>query len=77
MTPRQAKRAEWAASKARIEAAQSATRAVVKAGVCPDCGSAIKRNLALTGWYQCVQFGAIGWRLDANKPQCNWQGFTE
>ena len=53
------------------------TLTVVVSGVCPQCGSRVKRNLSLTGWYQCSQYGADGFRADSTKPQCSWQGFTE
>lgn len=42
---------------------------------CPCCSRAIKRNLSLTGWWQCSQFGAVGFRADSNMPACNWQAF--
>lgn len=76
-TARQAKRAERLASEARMEAAREETRQIVAAGKCPQCGRKVKRNLALTGWYQCEQFGAPGFRADATQPSCNWQGFTQ
>ena len=66
-----------AESKARIEAGQAEMRTHVARGTCPDCGAAIKRNLSMTGWYQCSQFGAEGFRADSSKPACNFQGFTE
>ena len=38
------------------EAARKAEAAkVIAAGTCPQCGGSLKRNLALTGWYQCEQ----------------------
>ena len=74
---KRARREERRAQKARIEAAQAATRAVVASGKCPCCGGALRRNLALTGWWQCAQFGAEGFRADSSKPSCDWQGFTE
>ena len=49
---------------------------IVNADCCPQCGSKIKRNLALNGWYQCEQFGTGGFRKDINKPACSWQIFT-
>lgn len=76
-TERAAKKAANAASKARIEAAHAETRAVVATGKCPTCGAGLKRNLSLTGWWQCEQLGAEGFRKDATKPSCSWQGFTE
>jgi hypothetical protein len=65
------------ASNARIAAAKAATREVVATGICPTCGGRVRRNLSLTGWWQCEQLGAEGFRKDATKPSCNWQGFTE
>ncbi len=80
MTPAQ-RRAETIrqrrASEARMTAAREATLAAVRAGKCPVCGRKVKRNTSLAGWYQCEQFGAVGFRADANALPCNWQGFTE
>lgn len=49
---------------------------IVSSGKCPQCGSSIRRNSSLSGWYQCSQFGAEGFRADGSKPVCNWQTFT-
>ncbi len=65
------------ASNDRIAAAHAETKAVVASGRCPVCGGKPKRNLSLTGWWQCEQLGAEGFRKDATKPSCSWQGFTE
>ena len=73
---RAARKAERVASAARIAQAQQETRAVVATGVCPRCGSKLRRNLSLTGWWQCAQFGAEQFRADKTRPACNWQGFT-
>jgi ribosomal protein L37AE/L43A len=62
---------------ARTARAQAETLEIVKSGVCPLCGSRLRRNLALTGWWQCSQYGAEGFRLYADRPACSWQGFTE
>jgi hypothetical protein len=77
LTDRQLKRAAQAAQQARLEAARAEARATVATGVCPDCGAALRRNLSLTGWWQCSQLGAVGFRADATKPACDWQAFTE
>ena len=61
----------------RIKAAQEETRRVVASGSCPLCGGQLRRNLSLTGWWQCEQFGSEAFRKDATKPPCSWQGFTE
>ena len=63
--------------KNRIEKAHAEAREIVATGVCPVCGAALKRNLALTGWVQCEQYGAPGFRKDPSKPACPFQCFTE
>jgi hypothetical protein len=67
------------ASAARIEAAHAETRAVVATGRCPLCGTGLRRNLALAGWWQCDALGLAQFRRAENrdKADCNWQGFTE
>lgn len=64
------------ASAERIAQQQAETRAVVATGKCPQCGRGLRRNLSLTGWWQCEQLGAEGFRKDPNAPACSWQGFT-
>ena len=71
---KQTKKSDW---RARIEAQHEEARKVVAANCCPDCGSKIRRNLSLTGWYQCEQLGAPGFRARDTDPSCAWQGFTE
>ena len=63
-------------SNERIAKAQAETQAVVDKGFCPICGAKVKRNLSLHGWFQCEQLGAVGFRKDAEKESCSWQGFT-
>ena len=65
------------ASAERMRQQYREVSAIVSTGVCPLCGWPVKRNLALTGWYQCSQYGSDGFRADSSKPQCSWQGFTE
>jgi hypothetical protein len=67
-------RACYAAKMARIHAE---AQAVVATGRCPLCGSGLRRNLSLTGWVQCEQVGAVGFRKDAARPACGFQVFTE
>lgn len=74
---KRARRADNTARAARIAAQQAETRAIVAKGACPHCGRVLRRNLSLTGWWQCSQLGAEGFRADASKPSCSWQGFTE
>ena len=64
--------AEYEKHKARTQEALE----VLKTNKCPTCGSAIRRNMALTGWIQCVQLGAVGFRADSSKPSCDYQAFT-
>lgn len=61
----------------RFDAIHKLAREIVKSGKCPTCGSGLKRNLALAGWYQCEQFGAEQFRKDPLKPACSFQTFTE
>lgn len=70
-------RTEKAMVKAHEEARYAAARGIVATGVCPQCGCKLKRNLSITGWWQCEQFGAVGFRKDASKPSCSFQTFTE
>lgn len=60
----------------KAEARRAEAIAQVQSGKCPQCGSGIRRNLSLAGWYQCDQYGAPGFRKDASKPSCSWQTFT-
>lgn len=66
-----------AAHRARMEALHATARTIVATGRCPSCGSALRRNLSLAGWWQCEQYGAIGFRKDATRPACSFQTFTE
>ncbi len=61
----------------RHEQEHADTCAVVKSGKCPICGGPLRENLSITGWFQCAQLGAVGFRRDASKPSCSWQGFTQ
>ncbi len=60
----------------RVEKAQAEARAALAANKCPCCGRGVRLNLSITGWVQCDQFGAPGFRKDRNAPGCDWQGFT-
>ena len=54
---------------------------IVTTGVCPKCGAKLVFNNALPGWWQCSCYGT--WKQDkrfpenVNKPNCNFQCFTE
>ena len=60
----------------RLEQIRAETELIVDLGKCPCCGAGLRRNLSLTGWWQCEQFGAVGFRKDSTKTSCSWQGFT-
>lgn len=62
---------------ARREKHYAEVAAIVATGKCPTCGAKLRRNLSLTGWWQCEQLGADTHRADATKPSCDWQGFTK
>ena len=49
---------------------------IVSTGICPQCGAPLKRNLSMTGWWQCEQYGADTHRADPSKPSCSFQTFT-
>jgi hypothetical protein len=76
LTARQIKNADRKAQAARIAAAHAETAAVVATGCCPRCGSGLRRNLSITGWWQCEQYGAVGFRARPADAACSWQGFT-
>lgn len=69
-------KAQKAAEKAKRERIQAEAVAIVNSGKCPQCGAGLRRNLALTGWWQCEQSGAVGFRKDSSKPSCSFQCFT-
>lgn len=70
-------RSERAAYRAKMERLYEINKGIVAAGKCPDCGAGLRRNLSIAGWWQCQQFGAVGFRKDAAKSSCDFQIFTE
>lgn len=62
---------------AHINALREEARRVVEKGVCPRCGSGLRRNLSLAGWWTCEQRGAETHRARPLDPNCNFQCFTE
>jgi len=72
-----ATRAAYRIQAERRTAEQARIRAIVATGKCPLCASPLRRNTSLTGWWQCSQYGAPGFRAIASKAPCEWQGFTE
>ncbi len=75
-TARAQKMADRKRSDARIAEAQTAARLVVATGKCPRCGSKLRRNLSVTGWWQCEQVGAVGFRARAADAPCSWDGMV-
>jgi hypothetical protein len=73
---RAARKAEKIATAARMAKQRAEAQAVVATGKCPQCGSGLRSNLAMTGWFQCQQYGAEGFRKDSTKPACSFQCFT-
>lgn len=73
---RAARKAEREATKVRMEKNRAEAIAIVATGKCPECGAGLRNNLAMTGWWQCQQFGAEGFRKDSSKPACSFQCFT-
>lgn len=67
---------EKKAEAVRRAAILAEAQAVVRSGKCPKCGAGLRSNLALTGWWQCAQYGADGFRADKTKPACSFQCFT-
>lgn len=61
----------------RIKDGQEEIKKIVATGKCPHCGERLRRNMSMTGWWQCDQLGAENFRVRPNDPPCNWQGFTE
>ena len=62
---------------AKMDRLHEEARAIVATGKCPHCGSGLRRNLSITGWWTCEQFGAETHRARPNDPDCSFQTFTE
>ena len=59
------------------EARFAENRAIVARGTCPYCGSGLRRNNSLTGWWQCEQLGSAQFRARPEERPCSFQTFTE
>lgn len=72
-------KAEREAEKAKRMARLVENHAHVKRGTCPDCGCGLRRNLSMTGWFQCNALGAVGFQTGdgIGKPACNFQFFFD
>jgi hypothetical protein len=68
-----------AVHEARMLHLLTTARAIVATGTCPDCGTALIRNTALAGWWQCGAYATASHRRPAfaGLPSCAFQTFTE
>lgn len=75
---RMSKREKREYEKARQEARYAEAERIVATGKCPECGTGLIRNLALTGWWQCGGYASPGFRKPGfeNAPKCHFQIFT-
>jgi hypothetical protein len=74
-----ARRKARAAHEARMAELLATARAIVDTGVCPCCGTALIRNNALAGWWQCGAYATASHRQPQflGLPSCSFQTFTE
>lgn len=51
---------------------------IVAGGRCPKCGTGLRRNNALNGWWQCDRYGMDHFRRPENRGtgDCSFQCFT-
>ena len=73
---RSEKKAEQIAHKSRMDRLRAEVQSVVDTGICPCCGAKLRRNISLSGWWQCEQYGSEGFRKNSALPACSWQGFV-
>lgn len=68
-----------ACSKAKQARIHAEAAIHVDRGTCPRCCTKLRRNLSLTGWWQCGAYGVESFRAaeDRGKPACGFQCFTE
>lgn len=66
-------------AKERMAKAKAEAQQHVERGTCPQCGLPLKRNLALSGWWQCAAFGEPTFRPAGFQAaaKCSFQCFTE
>ena len=65
-----------ACHRANMDRLHAEAQAVVNTGKCPQCGLPLKRNLAITGWWQCVRCTDYPTPEYAQYPKCSFQCFT-
>lgn len=60
----------------RMEGFKNEAQKIIDIGRCPECGDSIERNMALSGWWQCANFGQRKMRNGrADNADCGWQAF--
>ena len=74
---RAARKAEAARHAEKMTAIRAEARRVVATGKCPQCERKLRRNMSMTGWWQCSQFGSEMFRAEPTNPPCSFQCFTE
>ena len=64
--------------RARMAACIAVAMAHVERGTCPSCGTALYRNLAILGWWQCGAYPSESMRAPEHKGKvaCSFQCFT-
>ncbi len=74
-----ARKAERKAHVERMAALHATAKAIVATGHCPECGTPLRRNLSIAGWWQCDALGVPAFRRPEhrNLPECSFQTFTE
>jgi len=70
---------ERLAHKQRMDAIRQESIRIVSTGICPQCGTELRRNSSIAGWWQCDCYGMDQFRKPENrgKPSCSFQCFTE
>jgi threonine synthase len=65
-----------ACHKTRMAELHAEAQAIVATGKCPKCGLPLKRNLAITGWWQCSRCTDYPEPEYAQYQKCSFQCFT-
>lgn len=73
---RSAKAAERKARQESLDRAYAEADRIVAGHKCPRCGSGLRRNSALAGWWQCEQYGSGHFRARPQDKECDFQCFT-
>jgi hypothetical protein len=76
---RAAKAAERKASAERRIQSLIRNKAILVGRVCPVCGCGLRRNMSMTGWWQCNALGAVGFQTGdgIGKTPCHFQFFYD